>query len=293
MREILYEQDLVRALLREQHPDLADLEIRDVPGGWGNQQFRLGDDLAVRMPRYGEAPLRLRAEQKWTSALAERLPLPIPATVRVGEPSELFEHPWSVVRWVSGEPGDIAPITRGESARVLAGFLAALHEPAASEAPVPSPRVVDGEEQLEYWLGRDLVADQSTAAAVREVWREAVAAPRHGGAPVWLHTDLHPANVVVRDGMLAGVIDFGDLGTGDPAIDLSAAFILLPAGAVGRFFEAYERADEAAVARARGWAALRALTLISIGRAGRLGEIGGKPAWEAAGFAALERALTT
>lgn len=293
MREILYEQDLVRALLREQHPDLADLEIRNVPGGWGNQQFRLGDDLAVRMPRYGIAPQQLRVEQRWTASLAERLPLPIPATVRVGEPSELFEHPWSVVRWVQGEPGDSAPITRAQSAEVLGEFLAALHEPASGEALAPSPRQVEGEEELEEWLAQALLDDERTADAVRAVWREAVAAPRHDGAPVWLHTDLHPANVVVRDGMLAGVIDFGDMGTGDPAIDLSAAFILLPAAAVGRFFEAYQRADEAAVARARGWAALRALTLIAIGRAGRLGKPGGKPTWEPAGFAALERALTT
>lgn len=294
MREITYEQDLVRALLKEQHPDLADLEIRDVPGGWGNQQFRLGDDLAVRMPRYGEAPLQLRTEQRWTAVLAERLPLPIPATVRVGEPSELFEHPWSVVRWVAGEPGDAAPITRADSAEVLAEFLAALHEqPASADAPGPTQRQVDGEEKLEFWLAQDLLEDELTAGAAREVWRKAIAAPKHEGAPVWLHTDLHPANIVVRDGMLAGVIDFGDMGTGDPAIDLSAAFLLLPAGAVTRFFEAYERADEAAVARARGWAVLRALTLLSIGKAGRLGETGGKPTWEPAGHATLERALTT
>lgn len=293
MGDFTYGQDLVRALLKEQHSDLADLEIRDVPGGWGNQQFRLGDDLAVRMPRRGEAPLQLRTEQRWTSVLAERLPLPIPATVRIGEPSDLFEHPWSVVRWVEGEPGDSAPVTDHGSAEVLAEFLAALHEPAAAGAPALSQRQVDGEEKLEHWLGQDLLEDERTAAAAREVWRKAITAPRHEGSPVWLHTDLHPANVVVRDGMLAGVIDFGDMGTGDPAIDLSAAFILLPAGAVTRFFEVYERADEAAVARARGWAVLRALTLISIGRAGRLGEPGGKPTWEPAGFAALDSALTT
>ena len=97
--------------------------------------------------------------------------------------------------------------------------------------------------------------------------------------------------MITRDGALAGVIDFGDMCAGDPATDLSAAWILLPAGAAGRFFAAYGDVDEATVARARGWAVLRALHLISIGRNGRLGLPGGKPTWEPAGRAALARAL--
>lgn len=97
--------------------------------------------------------------------------------------------------------------------------------------------------------------------------------------------------MVVQDGTLAGVIDFGEMCAGDPATDLSAAWILLPAGTASRFFDTYEHADEATIARARGWAVLRALHLISIGRRGRLGLPGGKPTWEPAGRAALERAL--
>ena len=124
------------------------------------------------------------------------------------------------------------------------------------------------------------------------MWERAVAAPAWQGEPLWLHGDLHPANVVVRGGMVAGVIDFGDMCSGDPATDLSAAWILLPAGAASRFFHAYEQADEAAITRARGWAVLRALNLIAIGQNGRLGLPGGKPTWEPAGYATLERVLT-
>ncbi len=97
--------------------------------------------------------------------------------------------------------------------------------------------------------------------------------------------------MIVRDGALSGVIDFGELSAGDPATDLSGAWLLLPAGTASRFFDAYARADHATVQRARGWAVERAMGLIHIGRNGRLGLPGGKPTWEPAGYAALERVL--
>lgn len=292
MDEFRFEQDLVRALLREQHPDLAGLELRDVAGGWDNQQWRLGAEFAVRLPRTGRAPALLRTEQKWLPVLAERLPLPTPTPVRIGEPSALFEHTWTVTRWVEGEPADHAPITRADAAETLAGFLEALHQQAPAEAPADATRGIPPAGMQDGFSGAlQVIADDASADAAREIWEKAVAAPPWHGAPTWLHGDLHPANVVVQDGALSGVIDFGEMCAGDPATDLSAAWILLPAGTASRFFGAYEDADEATIARARGWAVLRALHLISIGRNGRLGLPGGEPTWEPAGRAALERAL--
>jgi aminoglycoside phosphotransferase (APT) family kinase protein len=291
--ELRFEQDLVRALLREQHPDLADLELRDVVGGWSNQQFRLGAELAVRLPRTEGAPALLRTEQKWLPVLAERLPLATPIPVRTGEPSDLFEHTWTISRWVEGEPADYAPITRADAAETLADFLDALHQPAPADAPANSTRgipLAEMQDGFNSWF--EFIADDASADAARETWNQAVAAPAWDGPPVWLHGDLHPANVVVQDGTLCGVIDWGEMYAGDPANDLAAAWILLPAGTASRFFSAYERADEATIARARGWAVLRALVLIHIGQNGRLGLPGGKPTWEPAGRAALERALT-
>lgn len=293
MGDFSYETDLVRALLEQQLPDLADLELAPVEGGWGNQQFRLGEELAVRMPRTPEAPCQVRHEQRWLPELAGRLPLPIPAPVRVGEPSELFEHPWSVVRWIAGTPADREPIADAESADALGKFLAALHHEAASGVPVTkrgTPRAVS-EADFEHSLGQ--IEGHPSVEVAREVWQKAVAADPWRGTPQFVHGDLHPANVVVRNAKLVGVVDFGDLGAGDPAADLSAAWILLPAGSAARLFEAYGRADEADMTRARGWAVMRALNLISIGRAGRLGRPGGKPTWEPAGYATLERVLTT
>lgn len=291
MGEFRFEQDLVRALLREQHPDLAGLELRDVEGGWDNQQWRLGPELAVRLPRTERAPGLLRGEQKWLPVLADRLPLPTPVPVRIGEPSALFEHTWTITRWVEGEPSDRAPITRPDAAETLAGFLAALHQEAPTDAPVSLTRGIPLAEMRDgFDQGLEFIEGDAHTGPAREIWEKALAAPAWDGAPIWLHGDLHAANVIVRDGTLAGVIDFGDLCSGDPATDLSAAWLLLPEGTANRFFEAYAVADEATVARARGWAVLRALHLIGIGRNGRLGRPGGKATWEPAGRAALERA---
>ena len=292
METVKFEQDLVRALLREQHPDLADRELRDVDGGWDNQLWRLGQDLAVRLPRTERGPALLRTEQRWLPILADKLPLPTPVPVRLGKPSRLFEHPWTIARWVDGEPADRAPIARVEAAETLAAFLSALHQEAPADAPrnptrgIPLAGLHNGDDD---WF--EVVAGRVDVGAVREVWQQAVAAPAWRGPALWLHGDLHPANVVVRDGTLVGVVDFGELCAGDPATDLSAAWILLPARAATRFFDTYRYADEATIARARGWAVLRALGLVRIGRAGRLGLPGGKPTWEAAGYATLERIL--
>ena len=122
------------------------------------------------------------------------------------------------------------------------------------------------------------------------MWADAIAAPAWDRPPVWLHGDLHPANVVVADGTLAGVIDFGEVCAGDPATDVAAAWILLPAGAADRFFERYP-VDDATVRRARGWAVQRALFLIAMGINGDKGLPGGKPHWRPLGLEALDRLL--
>ena len=287
--------DLLRDLLRDQHPDLADLPLREVEGGWGNQMWRLGDDLAVRVQRMDPGPDQQLRERRWLPLLAPRLPLPIPVPVRSGTPSERFDKIWTVVTWVPGLPLDRGSITRGEhAAETLAGFLRALHVAAPADAPVDPVRGAhprDSTDGFEQFLGAVDAAAVGDLAAVRRVWADAAAAPAWEGPPVWVHGDLHPANVVVADGTLAGVVDFGDLFAGDPALDLAAAWVLLPAGAAARFFAAYAGADEATVRRARGLAALKSLFLMLMGQNGDRGLPGGKPAWGPAGRAALDRVL--
>ncbi|MBZ6309855.1 phosphotransferase [Streptomyces olivaceus] len=285
--------DLVRELLREQHPDLAGLAVREVAGGWGNQMWRLGDDLAVRMQRMDPTPELLLKERRWLPVLAPGLPLPVPVPVRSGEPSARFPKHWTVMTWVPGTPLDLSPVTRGaHAADVLADFLRALHVPAPAGAPASSDRGGHPKECGDGFARFfDAVAPEGDMDAVRAVWDDAVAAPGWEGPPLWVHGDLHPANAVGAGGMLTGVIDFDTLFAGDPAWDLTAAWVLLPAGGAGRFFDAYARADRATVRRARGLAVLQSLFLMLMGLNGDRGLPGGKPAWGPAGRAALDRVL--
>lgn len=295
--EIEITAELVRDLLRDQHPDLADRPVRLGARGWDNQLWRLGDDLAVRMPwatRNSDA--LLHKEYAWLPSLAPRLPLPIPVPQRLGEPSERFPHPWIVTTWVPGEPADRAPVTRGaEAADALAAFLTALHRPAPDAAPTGrfgrGGPLAGHPEQLTSAVELGLVTDPD---AVRAVWDDAVAAPGWAGPALWLHSDLHPANVLTADGTFCGVIDFGDLCTGDPACDLAAAWVLLPDGAIDRFHDAYQPTPDAAtLRRARGWAVLQALAGMLIGEAGVRGRPGGKPTWGPPAQAALRRLTAT
>lgn len=289
---------LVRDLLQDQHPDLAELPLREVEGGWGNQMWRLRDELAVRIQRMDTEPDPQLEERRWLPLLAPRLPLPIPVPVRAGTPSERFPKLWTVMTWVPGLPLDRGSITRGEhAADILAAFLRALHVTAPADGPVDRdgrgahPRdCTNGFHR--FFDSVDAAAIGSDAAAVRAVWDDAVAAPAWEGPPLWVHGDLHPANVIVADGTLAGVVDFGDLFVGDPASDLAAAWVLLPAGAAARFFATYAEADAATVRRARGLAALKSLFLMQMGQNGDRGLPGGKPAWGPVGRAALDRVLS-
>ncbi|MEU0389795.1 aminoglycoside phosphotransferase family protein [Streptomyces chartreusis] len=316
--EIEITAELIRELLREQHPDLADRPVRLGARGWDNQLWRLGDDLAVRLPwATHTADALLRKEHAWLPALAPRLPLRVPVPQRLGEPSERFPRPWIVTTWVRGTPADQAPATRAaESAEALAAFLTALHRPAPRDAPVGrgrgGPLSDSADSFAENLAGATELGLLRDPGAVRAVWEDAVAAPDFSGPAVWLHGDLHPANILTADGTFCGVIDFGDLCAGDPACDLcagdpacdlcagdpacdlAAAWILLPDGATGHFHDTYRPApDPATLRRARGWAVLSALTCALIGEAGARGRPGGKPTWGPPAHAALRRLLAT
>ncbi|MFI9779922.1 aminoglycoside phosphotransferase family protein [Streptomyces sp. NPDC051956] len=285
-------QELVRSLLEEQYPDLAALELHHSVRGWDNQLWRLGDELAVRLPRTPRAPDLLRKEHRWLPLLTQRLPLPVPTPLRLAEPSDLFPHPWTIAEWVPGEPADRSPISEGgESADTLARFLRALHQEAPADAPANTGRGVPLAAVSHHFDEAVRSVAAHVPEGVRDVLDEAVAAPAWEGPRVWLHGDLHPANVVVSDGTLSGVVDFGELCAGDPAMDLAAGWLLLPSAA--DFLDVYERADEAMIRRARGWAVLQALSLVAIGRAGDQGLPGGKPTWGRAGRLTLDRVLAS
>ncbi|HTJ69112.1 MAG TPA: aminoglycoside phosphotransferase family protein [Actinospica sp.] len=286
------DDDLVLALLRDQRPDLADLPLRHVGRGWANELWRLGDDLAVRVARTEDAPEWLRKEHLVLPRIAARLPLPVPTPLFLAEPSALYPQPWSVVEWVSGDPADGAEIEKPESAVALAGFLRALH----AEEPPPSRR--DGGmrgriRSASCELSDDLVEyiGDHQARGLRDIWREAQRAPEWSGPGVFVHNDLHPANVVTKDGALAGVIDFGAMSAGDPAIDLAAAWTLLPGALISTFFDSYAGVDAATRCRARGWAVQIGTFVVQMALNGLRGLPGGKPHWLPVGRKSLDRIL--
>lgn len=256
--EIAVTAELAHALLMEQHADLAELRVTWLASGWDNEIFRLGDDLLVRLPRRAVAAPLEENEQRWLPALAADLPLPVPVPRRAGTPSEHLGYPWSwsVRPWFEGVPAEHAGAVDPEALAVaLGGFLAALHQPAPSDAP-PNPYrgvpLADRSAQLERDLQRP--GTDVDAAAVRSAWAALVDTSRWGGPPLWLHGDVHPLNLLVHNGILSAVIDFGDLTAGDPASDLAVAWMLLPPTSRNAFRQACGAVDDPTWARARGWA---------------------------------------
>jgi aminoglycoside phosphotransferase (APT) family kinase protein len=252
--EVAIDETVIRRLLRAQHPDLADRSLRIVAAGWDNVLARLGDDLVVRLPRRALAAALVAHEQRWLPELAPRLPLPIPVPVRVGVPGEGFPWAWSVCPWFEGESAAVAALADADAAAAaLADFLVALHRPAPADAPANPFRGVPLAARDPFVRGYldslGAAVDQDT---VRRRWAEACALAPYAGAPVWLHGDLHPANLVVRDGVLAAVVDFGDVTAGDPATDLAVAWMLFDAPARARFRSAAGVVDDDTWRRAAG-----------------------------------------
>jgi aminoglycoside phosphotransferase (APT) family kinase protein len=265
--EVIVSPSLVQALLYEQHRDLAHLAPVKVAEGWDNALFRLGRELAVRLPRRAVAARLIEHEQRWLPTLAPTLPLPVPAPFRVGVPSGLFEWPWSVVRWLPGQSLlDDPQLDATVAASVLDRFLRALHRPAPPEAPKNPLRGVPLDARTET-LHRHLAQLEGIvdSTAVLSLWDHARSAARYSGPAVWLHGDLHPGNLLVSEGRLAGVIDFGDLTSGDPATDL-AVFWMLPMP-IRPSIDAWPGTDvDALRLRARGWALALGLAYLAHSR---------------------------
>jgi aminoglycoside phosphotransferase (APT) family kinase protein len=263
--EVVIDEPLVRGLLEQQHPDLAGLPLTDPVYGWDNVMFRLGSELLVRLPRrLMSAPLILR-EQRWLPELVSRLPLPIPAPVRVGIPGNGFPWAWSVCPRLPGESAAArAPTDAGDAANTLGAFLRALHRPAPADAPANQFRggpLADRDEALQERVQR--LGHEIDAGAVRALWSEALDVPAWHAAPVWLHGDLHPANVLVQHGRVSAVIDFGDITAGDPATDLSVAWMMFDAEQRPLLRAAAGDTDDDTWARARGWALALSVAFLS------------------------------
>jgi len=271
--------ELARALVLAQHPDLLapGTRLEVAANGWDNVVMRLGERLALRLPRREAAAHLVEHEQAVLPGLVPRLPVPVPAPVRVGRPDLALGYPyaWSVVPWFDGQTAVRTPVARRTAwAPTLGRALAALHVPAPSDAP-PNPFRGVPLADRDAVFGQRLAstADDAARPVLAAAWAAGLAAPAYAGPPVWLHGDPHPGNVVVRPGVhgepdeLAALVDFGDVTRGDPASDLATAWLSFDDAGHAAFRAAYVAAggtdDDAAWRRARAWAASLAVALLS------------------------------
>ena len=258
---------LVSDLVAAQFPQWAHLPIRPADiDGWDNATFRLGADKSVRLPSAEGYVQQVDKEHRWLPVLARSLPLPIPQPLARGVPGCGFPRPWSVYGWIDGqtaEVGHLASLT--QFAEDLAGFLAALYQVDPTDGPPPGehnffrggpPAIYDGEtkEALAALAGH---IDTELAS---EVWQAALEAAWHGEG-VWFHGDAQPGNLLVRNGRLSAVIDFGTSGVGDPACDTTIAWTFL-SGESRRVFKDLLPFDAATWARGRGWAIWKAMKVL-------------------------------
>ena len=252
---------LVRRLVACQCPQWAGLPLEPVPSaGSDNAIYRLGQDMAVRLPRRaGRTVESLDKEFEWLPRLAARLPLAVPVPLAKGVAGEGYPCGWAVYRWLDGETATVERLADTRQAALdLAGFLAALQGVDPRGGPPPGEHnffrgVPLAMRDADVRRAIAALAGQLDAPAVTAAWEAALGAPQWHRPPVWLHGDFCDGNLLAANGRFSGVVDFGGLAVGDPACDLMVAWSFLEREAREVFREALD-VDDAAWARGRGWA---------------------------------------
>lgn len=258
--ELHIDESLVRRLLKEQFPQWAALPLQRLQsGGTDNAIYRLGENMSVRLPRIFWSVEQVDKEQQWLPKLAPKLPLAIPVPLARGVPGCDYPWHWSIYRWIEGENATLDRMADpAQAARDLAQFIAALQRIDPAGGPAPGPH--NSERGVPLAL-RDSGVRTALAqlhglvdtAAAAAAWEAALRAPAWDDSPVWIHGDLHSGNLLVQQGQLSGVIDFGCLGVGDPACDLQVAWNLF-SSETREIFRKTLQPDNASWARGRGWA---------------------------------------
>ena len=265
--EVDISADLVRRLVADQFPLLRDQPVIEFEStGIVNAIYRLGSELCVRLPRVERwwAP-GLQKELKWLPVLAPRLTLQVPEPVGVGKPTAEYPFTWAIFRWIEGqtyEPGRVDD--ESQMAADLAGFIAEMRNmelpPIDGETPYGGrPPLAEQDKATRNWIAQ--AADLIDGAAVTAVWEDALKGPAWDGTYSWIHSDLAPPNLLVRDGRLRAVLDFGATGLGDPATDLNPAWSIFSQDSRD-IFRDLVGADDDTWRRGRGIAISQAVGLV-------------------------------
>lgn len=256
--------DLVRRLLAQQFPQWADLPVTPVKiDGWDNRTYRLGSGLTARLPTHSSYVAAVDKEHQWLPVLGPHLPVEIPEAVAKGAPGEGYPYPWAIRRWIPGATASAETIADlDEFARSIAAFILALQDVDATDGPLAGAHSFHRGAPPEYYHDETLEAlavlkGRIDTDLAREVW-DAALATSWDRPPVWFHGDIANGNLLVQDGHLSAVIDFGTSGVGDPACDLVIAYTSFSGSSRTAFRDAVDQ-DPGTWARARGWALWKAL----------------------------------
>jgi aminoglycoside phosphotransferase (APT) family kinase protein len=256
--------ELVSNLIREQFPQWSGLPIRAVKeSGWDNRTFHLGAQMLVRLPSDPAYAPQIEIEQRWLPQLAPTLPLAIPTPLEQGAPTQIFLMPWSIYRWIDGERASADRIANLEEfARDLARFLVAFQSIEAKDGPPAGAQNFYRGGALSHYDAQardaiEILGSKIDTSRAMLLWNEALSSSWNR-APVWVHGDVSCGNLLVQNGRLHAVIDFGQLAVGDPACDLAIAWTLFHGESRAAFRKALDLDDET-WARARGWVLWKAM----------------------------------
>ena len=261
--EVHIDAKLLRRLLESQFEQWSQQPLSFVSSsGTCNVIYRIGKDLCARLPRQPSDARYLEKELEWLPMLSSHLSIKVPRPIARGVPGIGYPFTWAVYEWLEGEPFDAEEIGgRPRIAESLAQLVAQLRVIDTTHAPksnrdaalsANNPSVLEAIESLDENIDRD---------AVRSVWEASVRVPAWKGDDLWIHGDLLPTNILVKNHQLTAVIDFGLVGVGGPAVDIIPAWSTLR-GEARQTFRSALNIDSVIWARARGLALRQALKII-------------------------------
>jgi aminoglycoside phosphotransferase (APT) family kinase protein len=268
--EHIVDEGLARRLITAQCFEPETLQL--LGEGWDNTVWLIDDRWAFRFPRRRIAIPGFKRELAALGEIAAQVPLPTPVPVWVGEPSPDFRWPFyggRLVRGVELPDAQLSDEERCALGRPLGRFLRRLHDAVVTaELPLDPmqrgnmatrvPRTFEALLQIDHlWPLPDAVRDALLSA-------ERIA-PGVSDHPRVLHGDLHLRHLLIHEGALAGVIDWGDVCRGDPSIDLAVCWFALPPDGRAGFFAEYGRVSEAQLLRARVLSLFMCATLVVYG----------------------------
>lgn len=270
-------RDLARELIEVQFPELAPVRVESPSEGWDNVAFRVNATWVFRFPRRSIAVDLLRTETAVLPWIAPRVPLPVPVPLFVGEPEGRFPWPFAGYRRLAGRTAcraDLDDDQRKQAAEPLARFLRALHAIPAEEV-AKAGAGPDTLARMDVETRRGIIAERLDTLRAKGLiddvgpWREIAEAMPAGlppGGPALVHGDLYARHILVDDaGVPCGIIDWGDVHLGDPALDLSIAHGFLPPGAREAFRKAYGAIDDDTWRKARFRALFHAVATLLYG----------------------------